>query len=192
MSELFQILLLAFIEIFAENTIFSKGFGSSTMIISAKNKKYLIGFSICITYFTTLTSVILFFFQNIFQEKGIDNLYFPIICVIIIGVVYVLTLLLLWKFLNNIFIKVKKFVHLSAFNCAVFGTLLSQSLETKPFIEYLIFGLCTGIGFFIAAYLLSIVYEKLNSENVPKSFRGYPIILVYIGIMSMAFYGFVQ
>lgn len=185
-----DIILIAFIEIFVENTIFYKALGSSTMIISSKNKKYLIGLTLCITYFTTVSSGLSYFVDKIFSNYDMNYLYTPIVYVVIIGIVYIITLLLLWKFFNRIFNKVKKFVHLSAFNCTVFGALLINSLTNKTFSDYIIFGFGTGIGFMLAAYLLSIVYERLNSEEIPKSFRGYPLILIYIGILSMAFYGF--
>ena len=32
-------------------------------------------------------------------------------------------------------------------------------------------------------------WDKLYSEKAPYAFRGYPLMLIYIGILSMAFWG---
>lgn len=192
MQMLAKIFMIALVQIFAENTIMTKGFGSSTMIISAKNKRYLFGFSICITYFTVITSILSFVVDKIFSNSTINYIYFPVIYVIIIGIVYVITLLILRRFINKLFVKVKKYVHLSAFNCAVFGALLTQNLKGCPITDYIFYGFGVGLGFFLSSYYLSIVYDKLNSDVIPKSFRGYPVMLIYIGIISMAFFGFIK
>jgi electron transport complex protein RnfA len=70
------------------------------------------------------------------------------------------------------------------------GALFLNSRHSDTLFGYIGFGLGTGVGFIIASYFLSIVYDRLFSEDVPESFRGYPLILIYIGILSMAFYGF--
>ena len=56
-------------------------------------------------------------------------------------------------------------------------------------VEYIVHGIGVGLGFVFAVYLVAIVYDRLYSENVPYCFRGYPLVLLYIGILSMAFYG---
>ena len=32
--------------------------------------------------------------------------------------------------------------------------------------------------------------RKLDNENVPETFRGLPVTLLYIGILALAIYGF--
>lgn len=189
MNTFIQILITAFAEIFIENTIFIKGFGTSTMIISSKNKKYFKGLTLCVLYMTTVTSMLLYFVNKLIENTGLSKEYSAIIYVILIGLVYVVTLLLLWEYVNTLFTRIKKYVHLSAFNGAVTGALFANTLTESSFLGYLSFGIGTGLGFMLAAFLLSAVYDNLYSEDVPKSFRGYPLILIYIGILSMAFYG---
>ena len=53
---------------------------------------------------------------------------------------------------------------------------------------YVSAGLEAGAGFIIAALMLTAAYRKLNSSKVPASFRGFPAMLVYLGIISMAVY----
>ena len=55
--------------------------------------------------------------------------------------------------------------------------------------EYIFRGIGTGLGFMFAIYITAIVYDRLHDASVPYCFRGYPLTLIYIGIISMAFYG---
>lgn len=191
MDTIAQVITVSFMAMFVENTIFARALGTSTMLIAAKNKNQFFGFGISITYITCITSAISYFADKIFLKSDSSYMYMPIVYVVIVGLVYILTLLVLWKFANKIFLSMKKFVHISSFNCAVLGALFLNSKNSDSFLGYVGFGLGTGIGFMIATYLLSVAYDKLYADDVPDSFRGYPLIMVYIGILSMAFYGLV-
>ena len=86
------------------------------------------------------------------------------------------------------FRRIKKYVHLTIFNCTVIGALFLNSNFGSDIWSYIGYGFGTGIGFFLACFLLNIARDKLDSEKIPKVFRGYPIMLVYIGVISLAFY----
>jgi len=53
------------------------------------------------------------------------------------------------------------------------------------------FGLGAGIGFTLATFFISVAYDYLYSAAIPRAFRGFPILLIYIGLLSLAFYGLV-
>ena len=115
-------------------------------------------------------------------------LFMPLIYVCIISVLYVMALLLLWRCFPKMFRKVRKYVHLAIINCTVIGALFLNSNYGNDIWSYIGYGFGTGIGFFLACFLLNVAREKLDSEKIPKVFRGYPIMLVYIGVVSLAFY----
>lgn len=48
----------------------------------------------------------------------------------------------------------------------------------------------TGIGFWIAIVLFSIIRKNLKNAPIPEYFKGIPIALVAGAIMSLAFVGF--
>ncbi len=182
-------ILFSLAAVFFENIIFSNALGTSTLLAISKIKKDILSFGICLTYFTTITSVLSFFVNRLIVNIKDIELLRPLIYVVLVGLVYIITLIVIWECFNNTFDKLRKFVHISAFNCAVFGTIFLCESKYDNFIDYLLFGFMSGIGFLFALYIISIVYERLSSEKVPISFRGYPLILIYIGILSMAFYG---
>lgn len=98
-----------------------------------------------------------------------------------------LGLFLLWKFFHDTFRRVKKYAHLAIFNCAVIGALFLNSSYGSDLAGYIGYGFGTGIGFFLACFMLNIAHDRLDSEKIPRIFKGYPIMLIYIGIVSLAF-----
>ena len=54
--------------------------------------------------------------------------------------------------------------------------------------SWVIFGIKAGAGFVIAAFILTAAFRKLSSAKVPSAFRGFPAMLVYLGMISMAVY----
>lgn len=183
-----NIMISAFIAIFAHNVVFSRGLGSSTLLIAAKSNRQLLGIGVCLTYFATLASTLTYFVEQ--YHNQIDELFMPLIYSVIVGLIYILTLLALLAFAKPLFFKVKGFIHVSAFNCAVMGALLLHSGDDGSFAEHVLFGFCTGVGFLAAGYMLKIVYPRMKSDNVPEAFRGFPLTMIYIGIISMALYCF--
>ncbi|MBP5378833.1 MAG: hypothetical protein J6Y64_04760, partial [Ruminococcus sp.] len=92
------------------------------------------------------------------------------------------------------FADLRKYIHVSAFNCAVMGTLFTingraaEESWAYNLLGYISDGFEAGAGFIVAALILAAAYRKLNSAKVPASFRGFPAMLVYLGIISMAVY----
>ena len=188
MSNVFaRIVSLAMISVFTQNAIFDRAFGANVAIYASRKDSHVVGFSIGITIMTTLASVISYQFDGLLLPLPYGDLLMPLVYVGIISLLYVIGLLILWKGFPKTFYKVKKFAHLAIFNCAVFGALFLNSTFGKGFAGYVGYGFGTGIGFFLACFLLNIANERLSSEKIPKIFRGYPIMMIYIGILSLAF-----
>ena len=47
----------------------------------------------------------------------------------------------------------------------------------------------TGLGFMLVMVLFSAIREKLESNDIPESFKGVPIALITAGILALAFMG---
>ncbi|MCI7349997.1 MAG: hypothetical protein MSH60_04500 [Ruminococcus sp.] len=189
MSVFLRLVEIAFISMIAENAVFTRSIGMSTALMVAKKRSRLLGFGICITYMTTITGIIAYFLFSYLPKEEYEPLYMPIVFIAVLSLIYVITLLMLWKFKYDTFDGLKKYVHISAFNCAVFGILfLSVDKCTSP-ADFAVFGLFSGLGFMTAAYMTSIVYDKLYSDEMPAYFRGFPALLIYNGILAMACYG---
>ena len=176
----------------AANLILSQALGISTMFIAASSRKSLIATACCITVFTTGGTAAAYLIDS---QLTSDLDYLKLLFyTLTVGAMYIALLAAIYFISRDKFEKIRKYVHLSAFNCAVMGTFftMSEKAEHDSSLmnagEYLRFGFEAGLGFIAAALILTAAYRKLNSAKVPASFRGFPAMLVYIGIISMAVY----
>ncbi len=185
-----RMLTAALLGIFIENAAFEHALGVNVLLYTARKKENLIGIFIGVIYVTTLSSMLTCLTDRYFSAWEYYNILIPFIYIFIMAAVYLLTLLAVYKFLPSLFRRVKKYVHLSVFNCAVLGALFVQSNIGGTFASYVGYGLGTGLGFLLAGYLLGAASSRLNSESVPAAFRGMPIMLIYVGVISLALSSF--
>ena len=188
MEILSRIVTVAMLSVFVQNAIFDRAFGSNVAIYASRKNGTVIGFTLGITAMTTIASAISFFVDQALLPTEFGWLFMPLIYVAIISALYLAGLLLMWRVFPKLFRKVRKYVHLTIFNCTVIGALFLNSNYGSDIWSYIGYGFGTGIGFFLACFLLNIAHEKLDSDKIPRIFRGYPIMLVYIGVISLAFY----
>jgi len=173
------------------NLIFTQALGTSTLLVAARNKTNFVAIAATITVFTTFGTMGAFFIDKIVPS---ERDYWLLICyVAVIAVIYIASLFILNLISKKFFEKCKLYIHLSAFNCAVLGSVFtvhnkSLGYDDFGFGDYAFFGFQSGIGFVLAAIIIMAAYKNLNSSKVPASFRGFPAMLVYIGIISMAVY----
>ncbi len=75
-------------------------------------------------------------------------------------------------------------------NCAVLGVPLLNVGLKHNFLESLLFGLGSALGFTLALILFAGIRERLEGADVPVYFRGTAIAMVTTAIMSLALMGF--
>lgn len=205
-------ILTAILSLLTTNLIFTRALGFSTMMAAAKNSSRLPVLALLMAVFSTTACLVM---QIVLYPLGLAkmlkypwSLAVPLLYTAVIGMIYLLMLLVSGLLFQKRGGSYKKYIHLSAFNCAVMGTLylaftpggLGGFADPPPQLELfgnirtsmesmscaLLFGLQEGLGFLLAALMLSAVHERLYDSEVPAAFRGFPAVMVYIGIISMA------
>ena len=183
-----KIVSTAMLSVFVQNAIFDRALGSNVVIYASRRNTHVLGFTIGITAMTTVASIISYFLDGLLLPLELGYLFMPLVYVTVISVLYVLALMFLWRLFPDTFALIKKHAHLAIVNCTVLGALFLNSAYGSDIWSYIGYGFGTGIGFFLACFMLNIAQEKLDSDKIPRAFRGYPIMLIYIGIVSMGFY----
>lgn len=177
------------VNIAAENIIFTRSIGTDLTAFVGKNKGNVFGFGAAVTYMCTVTDIFVWVFDSKLGNAENYKFYQPIFYITILCLVYFASVVLIWRFSEETAEKTKKYLHFAVFNSAVLGTMLLSSVNCDSFIDYFVYGLGSGLGFSLALFLTALLYDKLNSADVPAPFRGYPLLMIYIGILSMAFFG---
>ena len=75
-------------------------------------------------------------------------------------------------------------------NCAVLGVALTNVQKQYGILTGIVNGLGTAVGFTVAIVILAGLREKMEYNEVPKSFKGMPLVLLTAGLMAIAFNGF--
>lgn len=182
-------LSMMLIAILLENTLLTRALGTSTVILILRKKANYFLFCIVLTFITLLSSLAVYFMNPLFEASSYAYYIRPIIYVAIISILYLVVLLIVGRFPKEFRQKIQPMIHLSVFNCAVLGAILLASSLPLTLFTAIGFGLGSGIGFFLATFLLAGSYRYLNSDNIPLFFRGFPITMIFVGILSLALYG---
>ena len=82
------------------------------------------------------------------------------------------------------------FLPLITTNCAILGVMLINMQESYSFVNAIMSSLGAGLGFTLAMFLFAGVREKLETSDIPETFKGLPSALTAASILSVSFMGF--
>lgn len=75
-------------------------------------------------------------------------------------------------------------------NCSVLAIPLMNAKLHFNFIESVLYGLSSSLGFFLVLVIFSSIRERISESDIPTPFRGFPIVLITASLMAIAFMGF--
>jgi len=83
------------------------------------------------------------------------------------------------------------FLPLIAVNCSILGgSLFMQERNYGTIGEATVYGLGSGVGWFLAIVAIAAIREKIRYSNVPPALRGLGITFIVTGLMGIAFMAF--
>jgi Na+-transporting NADH:ubiquinone oxidoreductase subunit E len=95
------------------------------------------------------------------------------------------------KFSPPLYNSLGIFLPLIAVNCAILGaSLFMQEREYNTLAEATVFGLGSGIGWYLAIVSIAAIREKLKYSNIPGPLKGLGISFIITGLMAIAFMSF--
>lgn len=94
------------------------------------------------------------------------------------------------RYMPALYAALGVFLPLIAVNCAILGGSLFMVERDYTLGEATVFGIGSGIGWWLAIVALAAVREKLKYSNVPEPLRGLGITFIVVGLMSMGFMAF--
>lgn len=83
------------------------------------------------------------------------------------------------------------FLPLIAVNCAIMGGSLFMIQRDYTFVEAVVYGINSGMGWCLAILALAAIRERLKYSNVPDGLKGLGITMLITGLMGIAFLSFV-
>ena len=94
------------------------------------------------------------------------------------------------RFVPTLYTALGVFLPLIAVNCAILGASLFMVERDYNFGESVVFGLGSGIGWFLAVVALASIRERMRYSNVPPALRGLGMTFILTGLMAIGFMAF--
>ncbi len=94
------------------------------------------------------------------------------------------------RFVPTLYAALGVFLPLIAVNCAILGASLFMVERDYNFSESVVFGLGSGIGWFLAVVALASIRERMRYSNVPPALRGLGMTFILTGLMAIGFMAF--
>ncbi len=181
----------ALLAIFAQNVVFARGLGVSRLVQlvndEAVNSK-VFGTELLLMQ---LGTSVLAYYANLwlvpFAQRSLLRPFAYVCCMALVVAVLFCLFSLFGKNTTNLWVQI---LPLAAFNTCILGTLLITTKQEYTLVQSVAFGVGSGVGYSMAVGIVTEAQRKLRSRAVPEAFKGLPVTLIYIGILSLAIYAF--
>jgi Na+-transporting NADH:ubiquinone oxidoreductase subunit E len=91
------------------------------------------------------------------------------------------------KYSPSLYAALGVFLPLIAVNCAILGASAFAVQREYTLAESTVYGVGSGIGWWMAIVALAAIRERLKYSNVPPALRGLGITFIITGLMAMGF-----
>lgn len=172
------------------NVVLSQFLGICPFLGVSKNVKTAAGMGGAVIFVITIASAVTnLLYTYVIKKLGIEYLN-TIIFILVIAALVQFIELFLKKAMPKLHQSLGVYLPLITTNCAVLGVALTNVQESNDFIASVVTGFGTACGFAISIIILAGIRERTENNDVPKSFKGTPSVLLTACLMAIAFYGF--
>ena len=172
------------------NVVLSQFLGICPFLGVSKNVKTAAGMGGAVIFVITIASAVTnLLYTYVIKKLGIEYLN-TIIFILQIAALVQFIELFLKKAMPKLHQSLGVYLPLITTNCAVLGVALTNVQESNDFITSVVTGFGTACGFAISIIILAGIRERTENNDVPKSFKGTPSVLLTACLMAIAFYGF--
>ena len=189
--------------IFIDNMVFAYFLGMCSYLAVSKTVKTSIGLGFAVIFVLGITVPLNYLIENYLLKEGalswlndefisIDLSFLSYIMFIaVIASMVQLVEMIIEKFSPALYNSLGIFLPLIAVNCAILGgSLFMQENDYSNITEASVYGVGSGIGWFLAIVALGSIREKIRYSNVPAPLRGLGITYIITGLMGIAFMSF--
>lgn len=176
--------------ILIENFVLVKFLGCCPFLGVSKKVDTAVGMGCAVAFVMTLASALTYLaWTYVLVPLGLEYLQ-TIAFILIIAVLVQFVEMVLKKLMPSLYNALGIYLPLITTNCAVLGAAILNVQNGYNFIESVLFGLCSALGFTLAIVLFAGVRERMQFSKTPKCMEGFPIALVAAGLIALAFNGF--
>ena len=185
-----ELILIAIGSAFVNNVVLSQFLGLCPFLGVSKKINTAAGMGAAVIFVITIASAVTWVINaGILIPLGVTYLQ-TIVFILVIACLVQIVETALKKFSPSLYQALGVYLPLITTNCAVLGVALTNVQSDYGFVESLINGFATAVGFAVAIIILAGIRERTEDNDVPAPFKGMPITLLTSGLMAIAFFGF--
>ena len=185
-----NLVLLAVGSALINNVVLSQFLGLCPFLGVSKKIKTAAGMGTAVIFVITLSSLVTgVIYDALLVRFGIEYLK-TIVFILVIAALVQFVEMVLKRYLKTLYNALGVYLPLITTNCAVLGIALTNVQKEYSLLEGVVNGFATSVGFTISIVILAGIRERIQYNNIPKPFKGMPIVLVSAGLMAIAFCGF--
>ncbi len=183
-----ELLLIMLWAATVENIVFTRGIGSGQLLIETEKPRGLLAFSLLLTGMMTVSALLCTPVTALADRIFPDNTYIgrPVTMIAAVAVVYALICTLLWFISRRSYRRLASRLAFAAFNGALLGCVLIMQNRGYDLIRQLGYALGGAVGFILAVIIVREGERRIAISRVPKAFKGFPAMLIYLGLVSLA------
>lgn len=182
--------VIFFASILTSNMILSNFLGMCSYISVSTEFKTASGLGKAVTMVMVITNIINWLaYKFIIVPLGLEYLQTVLFIMIIAALVQIIEMAM-DRYLPELYIKLGIFLPLITVNCAILGVTLFMVIRQYGFVQSVLFGLGSGLGWWLAICALAAIREKMAKNKLPKGLEGPGIAFIITGIMALSFIGF--
>lgn len=185
-----QLILIAIGSAFINNVVLSQFLGICPFLGVSKKINTAAGMGGAVVFVITLSSAVAgVIYKYLLVPLDITYLQ-TIVFILVIAALVQFVEMFLKKSMKGLYQALGVYLPLITTNCAVLGVALTNVQKNYNILEGVVNGFATSVGFLISIVILAGLREKMEYNDVPKAFRGMPIVLLTACLMAIAFFGF--
>lgn len=185
-----QLIVIALGSSLVSNVVLSQFLGLCPFLGVSKKVKTAAGMGGAVIFVITLASLVAgLLYEFVLVPLDITFLK-TIVFILVIAALVQFVELFLKKFMKSLYKALGVFLPLITTNCAVLGVAINNVNLEYDLLTGVVNGFATSVGFAISIIILAGIREKMEYNDIPKPFKGMPIVLVTAGLMAIAFCGF--
>lgn len=182
-------LLLLLSAVLVNNVVLVRILGLCPFMGVSKKLEVSIGMGLATTFVLTVGAGTSHLINEILILMGVEYLR-TLAFIVVIAAIVQFTEMFIHKSSPVLYQSLGIYLPLITTNCAVLGVPLLNVTQQHTFVESLLFGFGSAVGFSLVLILFAAIRERLEGADVPLPFKGNAIAFVTAGLMSMAFMGF--
>ncbi len=163
-----------------------------SVLRSIEKDRHSCGYGGAVVFVITLASFVTsIIYKYILANEAIHMEYMQtIVFILVIAALVQFVEMFLKKSVPSLYNSLGVYLPLITTNCAVLGVAIINVQKEYNVLEGTINGFATAVGFTIAIVLMAGLREKMEYNDIPKAFQGFPSVLLTAGLMAIAFFGF--